>query len=186
MLRTATIVVLLLCPASSLVHGADKPLKVFILAGQSNMVGWGDSQKLTAEFRSGNDRVLMFEHGTWQRLRPNREAAKNQRKFGMTEFSFGPEIAFGHAMANAWPDETIGIIKLAVGGTSILAWKPDWSREDADRVGQGRTGSLYKRLKSKVEQATRARDTEIVGFLWLQGGRRHEKHRRRSRIPRQS
>ena len=27
------------------VQAADKPLKTFILAGQSNMVGWGDSTK---------------------------------------------------------------------------------------------------------------------------------------------
>lgn len=70
---------------------------------------------------------------------------------------YGPEIAFGHQMAMAWPDETIGIIRLAVGGTSILTWKPSWSKswskEDANRAGQGRVGSLYKRLMTKVEQA---------------------------------
>jgi Ca2+-binding EF-hand superfamily protein len=51
-----------------------------------------------------------------------------------------------------------------------LAWKPDWSKEDADRVGQGRHGSLYEKLMAKVDQARKARDIEIVGFLWLQGG----------------
>ena len=45
------------------VDAADKPLKVFILAGQSNMVGWGDSTKLTDNLRNG-DRVLMFENGS--------------------------------------------------------------------------------------------------------------------------
>lgn len=149
---------------------ADKPLKVFILAGQSNMVGWGDSAKLPDAMQTGSDRVLMFENGKWQPLKPNRKAQKNQQKFGMTEFSFGPEIAFGHAMAKAWPDETIGIVKLAVGGTSILTWKPDWSEEDANRVGQGRVGSLYRQLLEKVQQARNARDIEIVGFVWVQGG----------------
>lgn len=153
-----------------IVSAADKPLKVFILAGQSNMVGWGDSLKLSDDLRKGNDRVLMFENGRWQPLKPNRKAQKNQQKFGMTEFSFGPEIAFGHEMAKAWPDETIGIVKLAVGGTSILTWKPKWAKDDANRVGQGRVGSLYKRLIEKVEQARKARDIEIVGFVWIQGG----------------
>jgi hypothetical protein len=32
-------------------------------------------------------------------------------------------------------------------------------------------GSLYKKLMAKVDQARKARDIEIVGFLWLQGGR---------------
>ena len=42
-------------------HAAEKPLKVFILAGQSNMNGWGDSAKLSDDLRAGNDEVLMFE-----------------------------------------------------------------------------------------------------------------------------
>lgn len=147
-----------------------KKMKVFILAGQSNMVGWGDSGKLPGELRNGNQRVLMFENGKWQPLKPFKKAQKNQEKIGMTEFTFGPEIAFGHAMAKAWPEETIGIVKFAIGGTSILTWKPDWSKEDADRVGQGRLGSLYKKLMEKVEQARKSREIEIVGFLWVQGG----------------
>jgi Ca2+-binding EF-hand superfamily protein len=151
-------------------HAADKPIKTFICAGQSNMVGWGDSTKLHDDLRKGNNRVLMFEDGRWQPLRPHSPANQGQRRVGLTEFHFGPEIAFGHEMAKAWPDETIGIIKFAIGGTTVLAWKPDWSREDVDRVGQGRHGSLYKTLMAKIDRASKARDIEIVGFLWLQGG----------------
>ena len=73
-------------------------------------------------------------------------------------------------MAKALPDETIGIIKFAIGGTSLLAWKPNWSKKDADRVGQGKLGSLYKRLMEKVEQARKNRNVQIVGFVWEQGG----------------
>ena len=36
-------------------HAADKPIKAFILAGQSNMVGWGDSTKIPDDLRKGND-----------------------------------------------------------------------------------------------------------------------------------
>jgi Ca2+-binding EF-hand superfamily protein len=151
-------------------RAAEKPVKAFLLAGQSNMVGWGDSRKLPDELRKGSDRVLMFEQGKWQPLRPHEPANQGQRRVGLTEFHFGPEIAFAQAMAGAWPDETVGIVKLAVGGTSLLAWKPDWSKEDADRVGQGRHGSLYKKLMEKVKQAQSGRHVEIAGFLWLQGG----------------
>ena len=73
----------------------SKKLKVFILAGQSNMVGWGDSLKLSDDLKNGSDRVLMFEDGKWQPLRPFKKVMKNQEQFRMTEFSFGPEIAFG-------------------------------------------------------------------------------------------
>jgi Ca2+-binding EF-hand superfamily protein len=151
-------------------HPSDKSIKAFICAGQSNMVGCGDSMKLPDDLRSGNNRVLMFEDGKWQPLRPHEPAFGAQKRIGLTEFHFGPEIAFGHEMAKAWPDETIGVIKFSIGGTSLLAWKPLWSKEEADRVAQGRRGSLYKKLMEKVEQARKARDIEIVGFLWLQGG----------------
>ncbi len=169
-MRTVTVLCLLLGMSGHALRAADKPLKVFILAGQSNMVGWGDSTKLTGTMRNGSDRILMFENGKWQPLKPFAKAKPNQRKVGLTEYSFGPEIGFAHEMAKAWPNETIGIVKLAVGGTSILTWKPKWSKEDADRVGQGRLGSLYKKLITKVEQAGKSRPIEIVGFLWLQGG----------------
>ena len=165
-----TVLTLVAAVFSTPAHAADKPTKTFILAGQSNMVGWGDSTKLPDDLRNGDDRVLMFEQGKWQPLRPRQPANKGQKRVGLTEFSFGPEIAFGHEMAKAWPDETIGIIKFSIGGTSVLAWKPDWKMEDADRVGQGRHGSLYKKLIEKVEAASKAGDIEIVGFLWLQGG----------------
>ncbi|MFH1920072.1 MAG: sialate O-acetylesterase [Planctomycetota bacterium] len=105
----------------------------------------------------------MFENGKWQPLRPHEPANQGQRRVGLTEFHFGPEIAFAHEIAKVWPDETIGIIKFSIGGTSVLAWKPDWSKKDADRVGQGRHGSLYKRLMQKVEQAKKSRDIEILG-----------------------
>lgn len=168
--RIAIFFVALLSLVAGNLCAAEKSLKVFILAGQSNMVGWGDSLKLPAEMRDGNDRVLMFENGKWQPLKPFAKAQKHHARFGMTEFSFGPEIPFGHAIAKAWPDETIGIVKFAVGGTSILSWKPDWSKEDADRVRAGGRGSLYKELIAKVKQAGQDREIEFVGFLWLQGG----------------
>jgi D-amino peptidase len=165
-IATTFLAILFAIPA----FAADKPIKTFICAGQSNMVGWGDSTKLPVDLRKGNDRVLMFEDGKWQPLRPHAPAFGGQKNVGLTEFHFGPEIAFGHEMARAWPNETIGIIKFSIGGTSVLAWKPDWSKEDADRVGQGRHGSLYKKLMEKVAEASKDRDIDIVGFLWLQGG----------------
>jgi hypothetical protein len=167
--RTPLLAVLTVALATT-VH-AEKPLKTFILAGQSNMVGWGDSTKLPDDLRNGNDRVLMFENGEWQPLRPHAPVMPIQQPYGLTEFHFGPEIAFGHELAKAFPDETIGIIKYASGGSSILAWKPDWSKEDADRIGQGGRGSLYKVLIDKVKQAQQQRELEIVGFVWQQGGR---------------
>ena len=50
---------------------------------------------------SPGDRVLMFENGEWQPLRPYSPALPIQRPYGISEFHCGPEIAFGHELATA-------------------------------------------------------------------------------------
>ncbi len=150
--------------------GETKKLKVFILSGQSNMAGYGDSLKLPEELRKGNDRVLMFEDGKWQPLRPFKPTSQRMKdRQGMMEYSFGPEISFGHEIAKAWPDETIGIVKDAWPATGILAWHPNWSREQAERTGDGSKGPLFKAMIEKVRQACESADCEIMGFVWMQG-----------------
>ncbi len=154
------------------VRKPSKKIKVFILSGQSGMAGFGRSHELPDAWRKGNDRVLMFEDGKWQPLRPFKLLGDTQRKkYGMTEFSFGPEIAFAHAIAEAWPNETIGIVKQAAGGTGVLAWNPNWTKEQADRTKDGRKGNLFKKLTDKVKAACASRDCELMGFLWQQGGK---------------
>jgi hypothetical protein len=136
------------------------------------MAGFGDSTKLPDAMRKGNDRVLMFEDGKWQPLRPFKVyPEKLMKKFGLTEFSFGPEIPFAYAMAEAWPNETIGIVKQAAGGTGVLAWHPNWTAEQADRTKNASRGNLFKALTDKVNAATASRDCELMGFVWLQGAK---------------
>jgi len=100
----------------------------------------------------------MFEDGKWQPLRP-------------LIHRFGPEIAFAHEMAKAWPDETIGIVKQATGGTGILAWSPDWTFEQANRTNDGKKGNLWKELTDKVHDAREAGACDVMAFVWQQGGR---------------
>ncbi|MBP88077.1 MAG: hypothetical protein CMJ64_15360 [Planctomycetaceae bacterium] len=150
----------------------SKKIKVFIMSGQSGVAGFGDSTKLPEAMRKGSDRILMFEDGRWQPLRPfHVYPDRLMKKFGLTEFSFGPEIGFGHAIAEAWPNETIGIVKQAAGGTGVLAWHPNWTKEQADRTKNAGRGNLFKALTDKVKAATASRDCELTGFVWLQGAR---------------
>lgn len=142
-----------------------KKIKLFIMSGQSNMVGQGEEKKLTPELREGDPRVMMFEGGKWQPLKP---AGNNKM---VDSPSFGPEIGFAHRMAEAWPDETIGIVKQAIGGTGILAWSPTWTKEQADRTGDAKRGNLWKVLTGKVAAAQKAAPCEVVGFLWMQGSK---------------
>jgi hypothetical protein len=76
MARRCILVVLMVLAQGQLAsaEAPSKKLKVLILAGQSNMVGYGDSTELPDDLRKGNDRVLMFEDGKWQPLRPHSPA----------------------------------------------------------------------------------------------------------------
>lgn len=137
---------------------SEKKIKLFILSGQSNMVGQGLSGELSEDMWRGNERVLMFEGGKWQPLRP-------------LKITFGPEIAFASEMAKAWPGETIGVVKQARGGTGVLAWHPEWTAEKADLTGDARKGNLWKELTDKVHKACENADCEIMGFIWQQGAK---------------
>lgn len=155
---------------------AAEPMKVFILAGQSNMAGSGVPDELPPEYRKHPERVLMPIPPRDRGMRP----ATDLVTFAPLPERFGPEVAFAHAMAKAWPEEKIVLIKMAIGGTSALAWAPDWTAEGAAITENDRSGSLYDRLVNRQVKPLLERygdDAEVVGVLWAQGGRdgRYEK-----------
>ena len=131
--------------------------RVFILSGQSNMVGQGEASELPEDLRKPHDRIRIWCGGTWQYLVPSRR--------------FGPEVSVARELAKAWPDDTIGIIKVAIGGTGILAFVPDWKKEHADRTKDGHKGPLYKRMTECVDAARKVSTFEVGGFVWKQGGK---------------
>jgi len=131
--------------------------RVFILSGQSNMVGQGEAEELPEAYRKPHDRIRIWCEGGWQYLVPHRR--------------FGPEVGMAHELAKAWPDDTIGVIKVAIGGTGILAFAPDWSREQADRTGDGFKGPIYKTIMRCYQEAKKAGDFTLAGFVWKQGGK---------------
>jgi len=87
-----------------------KVMYVFILAGLPALEGRGDSRELSVDIRRGSSRVLMFEDGLWQPLRP-------------TGLRFGPEIGFGLRMSREFHDETVGIILPSSDGTEDIIGK---------------------------------------------------------------
>jgi hypothetical protein len=162
--------------ASATLSAADKPMKVFILAGQSNMAGQGDPSELPAEYQKHPDNLLMPIPPRDRKGRPRTDLVP----FAPFPERFGPEVGFAHAMAKAWPDRKIVLIKKAIGGTSALAWAPDWTRERAAITQNERNGALYQNLMEQLVEPIQKRygdDVEIVGVLWAQGGRdgRYEK-----------
>ena len=128
-----------------------KPLLTFVLAGQSNMVGKRCVVEELPERLRGpiaNAQFFAADSKKWIPL----EAGKTQPQ------GFGPEIAFGAAVAELL-DQPIGIIKHSVGGTNLaVQWDPE------------RPQSLYARLAAMVEDAGKARPIQVAGMLWVQGG----------------
>lgn len=135
---------------------AKGKLRVFILAGQSNMTGAGQAAELPAPYNQPHERIRIWAHHRWEYLVPSK--------------NFGPEISFTHRLADLYPEDTIGIIKVAIGGTGILAFSPTWSREQADRSKDGHKGNLYKDITDAVTSARAIAPFELAGFLWRQGG----------------
>ncbi|MCP4645165.1 MAG: sialate O-acetylesterase [bacterium] len=125
-------------------------LRVFVLAGQSNMVGSRcQTAQLPLDLQGDQRRALFFNGVDWVRLAP-----------GVTEEEgFGPEISFAHT-GSAEMQSPVGIIKHSVGGTDLAhRWNPDDPR------------SLYGELLKKVRAAQASRPIQVVGMLWMQGER---------------
>jgi hypothetical protein len=130
--------------------------RVFILAGQSNMTGHGQARELEPPYNQPHERIRLWANGRWEYFVPQK--------------NFGPGVAMAHQLAEHWPEDTIGIIKVAIGGTGILAFQPDWTRKSADRTGDGRKGKLYQDITDAVKAAREVSDFELTGFAWKQGG----------------
>ena len=136
-------------------------LWVFVLAGQSNMVGLGFNDELSSMQEGSVDRAVIYYNDSvhpntntmqWMQLAPG---------FGVTEDRFGPELTFGRRVRELWPDRDIAVIKVAEGGTALH-----------DRWKAG-TGDLYQLLVAEVGAQMQALSQQwrpqIVGFVWMQG-----------------
>jgi lysophospholipase L1-like esterase len=137
------LVLLLLLPLT-LQADSDIPANkthIFILAGQSNMMGRGDTAQLPAHLKQPPENVEFYTHGRQSQL------AKYQY--------FGPEVQFAHAMAKIFPKEKVIIIKSAASGSSIQEWMPKQA--------------LYQGLLRQVKFVSGSSHPKIEAIIWMQG-----------------
>ncbi len=134
----------------------SRPVKLFILGGQSNMDGCGVSEELPAKYLVHPENTMTWDNSKqlWVTLGKDSFAEKRKGKFG-------PEIAFSHLLARKFPDYTIAIVKTSAGGTKL--WK-HWLPEQP----------MYSRFLKNMENALQQlKDsgvvTEVCGMLWMQG-----------------
>ncbi len=115
---------------------SQKPVKVFILAGQSNMQGHGEITKgekgnltwLVNNDKYGKYKHLINEDGNWEKRNDVFVYATDKFDkvntggltvgFGALETTIGPELEFGNVIGDFY-DETVLLIKTSWGGKSL-------------------------------------------------------------------
>ena len=174
-------------------HGGThaKPVKVFILAGQSNMEGKGVVCMDHEKYYNGGKGNLVWsmqhsqsakqmqhlrnEDGSWVErddvmiwYKVKGKVRHGKLTVGYTNFGgsshIGPELQFGHVVGDAL-DEPVLLIKTAWGGKSLFA---DFRPPRAE----GDTGPYYTQMIEEVKEALatlEAKPYEIAGFVWMQG-----------------
>ncbi len=196
---TQALAVLCLHLATSFASAATPaPVRVFILAGQSNMQGQGVVDLDHPQYYNGGKGTLLrvmsdpankarFAHvkdadGQWV-VRDDvliRFRTKNEIKMGGLSIGFagypgkhhiGPEFQFGHVVGEAF-EEPVLLIKTAWGGKSLFK---DFRPPGAG----GETGPYYRQMVAEVREALASADDDfpalagrerlISGFVWMQG-----------------
>ena len=139
------------------------PVQIYLLGGQSNMDGYGYVTGLPPSLQISQDDVSIYWSGRpqWSALAPS---SYGTLYYG-TEY-FGPEVTFGRRMADERPDETIALIKYAIGGTDLaVCWNPGAEASDPSM------GDCYSGWLSTVRDGLEAMEDEyeVAGMIWMQG-----------------
>ena len=169
---------------------AEAPVRIFLLAGQSNMVGAGQV-RANPDRNDGEGSLewmvdrspgkagfahLRDEDGEWVErddvkiwflgrkgdLRPG---------FGSNEGTIGPELGFGSVVGDAF-DEPVLLVKIAWGGKAI-------GKEFRPPSSGGEVGAEYRMLVAETRKVLadpaaifpefKGREFELMGIGWHQG-----------------
>jgi hypothetical protein len=144
---------------------AATPIKVFLLAGQSNMSGWTVSTGMPSAYTQSQANVLIYADGEIDNAK-KKKWMTNGMDFGHASGYFGPELVFGKTLSDSLAGTKIALIKHSVGSTYLATdWRPPSSG--------GTTGSLFNAMLATVKGALAALDPQYTpvwsGMLWMQG-----------------
>ncbi len=158
-------------------NAKKKKIKVFFLAGQSNMDGRARAYHLTENDlqrleKAKRNVTLYFNHEPPVPLQPTKANEYIRNRFNTKEV-FGPELFFGINLSEAYPNDKIILIKRSKGGMSLYgAWNPEWSQEKAALMNEQNEPHLYDDFISYAHEVLSSFDTsdyELCGMLWVQG-----------------
>jgi hypothetical protein len=141
--------------------------KVFLLAGQSNMVGHGSVSELEEIEQSLNEvRNDVFIASV---ISPNKSINNLQPGYGNNNNKFGVELKFGHVIGDNF-DAPVYLFKAAKGGTTIEElddWRPQQHGGDANNLYAQMITEFNLFIETELEDNDI--DYEISGFIWFQG-----------------
>ncbi|MBP1903465.1 hypothetical protein J2Z32_000077 [Paenibacillus turicensis] len=118
-------------------------IKSFLMLGQSNMAGRGFLHEVDPIY---NEKIKMLRNGQWQMMT---EPINYDRPVSGISLA----ASFADAWSKANPDEEIGLIPCAEGGSSLNDWHPE--------------GILFQHALSEARFAMQS--SQICGILWHQG-----------------
>ncbi|QDU36960.1 hypothetical protein Mal4_12630 [Maioricimonas rarisocia] len=169
---------------------AEEPVKVFLLAGQSNMQGHGRVEAVPkANDGKGSLEWLVDNPATKERFAHLVDGAGEwttredvhiwylgrsgglRPGFGVREGFIGPELGFGHAVGDAL-EEAVVLIKMSWGGKSLAK---DFRPPSAGGEVGSYYGDLIRLTKGVLENRDdvfpqhAGREFELAGFGWHQG-----------------
>ena len=123
-----------------------KKMQSVLLLGQSNMSGRGKEGFVDP---ISDDRIFMMRDGEWVKMTEPIHTDSSSARIGLA-------ASFAKAFVETF-DCDLGLIPVAVGGSSVTWWKKDYTGDEA----------LYD---TAIEMARKAQETsEICAILWHQG-----------------
>ncbi len=142
---------ILLLFATSFYSSVIAKERVYILAGQSNMMGKGKTYQLPAYLKRQPHNVEFYYQG---------------RKRQLAKFShFGPEVSFAHEISRKFPNDKHIIIKHVATGTSINQWLPGSPLFD----GLLRQRGFVKVAAKANALADKIANKKVDAIIWMQG-----------------
>lgn len=167
---------------------SSPPVRVFLMAGQSNMEGygplndreagdWEGSISLNALIAAGMeaDGILDPRDDVYVDFGGDGRTSPGMLRpgFGATPYFFGPELGMGEVLGDAL-DEPIVMFKAATGGTTLGGdWRPPSSGGETGALYTDMMTSFMRFLEMEIgetfPEALSANGYELAGFVWLQG-----------------
>lgn len=181
---TCVWVVALFLTSSTTSRATDYDL--YLLAGQSNMDGYGYNRDLPGNLQKPQPGVMIFHgdsasdgdlkggRGLWETLQPGHGVGfTSDGKENHLSDRFGVELSFAARMAELRPDRKFAIIKYSRGGTSIDVearggagcWDPDFDLGEGggENAGGARGINQYDHCLTTIRNACAQRDIDGDG-----------------------